>query len=1008
MDLRDAVRAEADSAVETLPLVPLRENVVFPHQLAPLGAGRPRSVAALEKAVQADGRVVLAVQLDSGLDEVGIADLHPIAVVAGVGALRRMGNGSAQALVEGQRRVRIASIENDGEAWLATVTTIDELAPTDTETEALAGSVKALYGEYAGAGAAVAPEVVIALQRTSDANRIADIASAAPDLLLSDRVALLEELDVSTRLRALVPLLAKQVEVAHLRSRIQEDVQRTITKSQREAILREQLKSIRRELSELDGDDGATEEDLAARVEAAGMPDDVRKRALKEVQRLEQIPSASPELGMVRTYVDWLLDLPWADPPPETIDIDRAARILDEDHHGLVKVKERILEWLAVRQRTLQRLELREREAEAERLAAADAEAEAEAAAAAEAEAQAAAVPAAGLPQPGTVEPGAEAAPEAAPEAGDVPAPPAPAAPSAPAAPPAPAEPAPEAPAAPVAGERPRRRTLQTPILCLVGPPGVGKTSLGRSIARALDRRFVRLSLGGIRDEAEIRGHRRTYIGSLPGRIIQSMKTAGARNPVIMLDEIDKVGTDFRGDPSAALLEVLDPEQNREFSDHYLEVPYDLSQVLFITTANIAETISPALRDRMEMIRISGYTEDEKLGIATKHLLPKQLEQHGLDDGELQLEPGTLRELIRGWTREAGVRQLDRTIAQTARKVPRKLAAEPGAVSVTITPDDLEEYLGPRRFDYGEQEAEDQVGAVTGCVVSDVGGDIVTVEALAIEGRNDLLITGQLGSVMEESARAALSWARVNAERYGARRAFFDTHGLHIHVPAGATPKDGPSAGITMTTAIVSAATGRRVRRDVAMTGEVTLRGHVLPIGGVKDKLLAAHRAGIRTFVLPRKNERDLHEVDKEIVEQMRIVPVETVDEVLDVALLPAGGEDDSRRRRVGFSVVRDEPLPGPGGIAEPERRAPEPVLRGGAAGRAEPAPARGAGGAAGGRPTPASRSRRGGSARSSAAARSPRLRSTASTSGSGSAGSSASSAPTGRASRRWSACWRR
>ena len=449
-------------------------------------------------------------------------------------------------------------------------------------------------------------------------------------------------------------------------------------------------------------------------------------------------------------------------------------------------------------------------------------------------------------------------------------------------------------------------RVLQTPILCLVGPPGVGKTSLGRSIARAMDRRFVRLSLGGIRDEAEIRGHRRTYIGALPGRIIQSMKQAGTVNPVIMLDEIDKVGTDFRGDPSAALLEVLDPEQNREFSDHYLEVPYDLSNVLFITTANMVDTISPALRDRMELIRISGYTEAEKLGIAEAHLLPRQLEQHGLEDGELTIPHETLVAILHGYTREAGVRQLDRTIAEIARKVPRRLAA--GAEAVVVEPDQLSEFLGPQRFDYGEAQDDDEVGAVTGVVVSEVGGDIVTVEALAVEARPDLSLTGQLGSVMEESARAALSWARVHAVEYGAPRDFFETHALHIHVPAGAIPKDGPSAGVTMVTAMVSVASGRRVRRDVAMTGEVTLRGRVLPIGGVKDKLLAAHRSGLTTFILPRKNLRDLEEIPREVLDQVEVVPVDNVGEVLDRALVAAPAQ--RRERTTGFMLPlrTDEP----------------------------------------------------------------------------------------------------
>ncbi|HEX3605127.1 MAG TPA: endopeptidase La [Candidatus Dormibacteraeota bacterium] len=845
MDLRDEVRADGDPAVETLPVVPLRDNVVFPQQLAPLGAGRPRSVGALEAAVGADGRVVLAVQRSAEVDDVTLADLHPIAVVAHVGAFRRMPTG-AQALVEGQRRVRIQSLESDGERWTGTVVSVEDVIEEGTEVDALGGSVRALFGEYVVAGAAVAPEVAVAVSRATEPARIADVCSAAPDIAAADKVALLQELGVTARLRMLVPLLAKQVEVAQLRSKINEDVQKTINKGQREHILREQLRAIRRELAELEGgvDD---EDDLATRVENAGMPEAVRVRALKEVSRLEQIPQASPELGMVRTYVDWLLDLPWADPPPEEVDIDRAKEILDEDHYGLPKVKDRLLEWLAVRQRTLGKQRLRE------------------------AERQAAVV-------------------------GDTP-------------PPPPASDAPSTPTPAVEEPRPRR-ALQTPILCLVGPPGVGKTSLGRSIARAMNRRFVRMSLGGIRDEAEIRGHRRTYIGALPGRIIQSMKQAGTRNPVIMLDEIDKVGADFRGDPSAALLEVLDPEQNREFSDHYLEVPYDLSQVLFITTANVAETIGPALRDRMELIRISGYTEAEKLGIAERHLVPRQMDQHGLESSEMEITADALLGMIRGYTHEAGVRQLERTIAQVCRKVPRKLVESGSTERVVVRPEDLEEFLGPQRFDFGEAEEEDQVGAVTGVVVSEVGGDIVTVEALAIEGKNELLLTGQLGNVMEESARAALSWSRVNAHRYGARKGFFDNHGLHIHVPAGAIPKDGPSAGVTMVTAMVSAASGRKVDRRVAMTGEVTLRGRVLPIGGVKDKLLAAHRAGIAVFLLPARNERDLREVDREILDHIEVVPVETVDQVLERALLPTEERRHGHDRRAGFVISQAEAPP--------------------------------------------------------------------------------------------------
>ena len=863
----------------TLPAVPLRDNVVFPSQLAPLAAGRPRSVAALEAAVNGDGRVVLAIQRDAERDDASIDDVHTIAVIAHVGAFRRLPGGGAHALVEGKERVRIDAFDASGDAWIAAVTPIPVDPVEGTEVDALFGSVRTLFAEYVNAGAQVGADTAVAMARASQPELIADIASTCPDFGFDDRVALLQETDAVTRLRKLIPLLAREVEVAQLRTKIHEDVQKTINNSQREHILREQLRAIRKELAELD-DAGEDDEDLAARVEKAGMPDNVKQRVLKEVHRLEQIPSASPEMGMVRTWVDWLLDLPWQDPPAETLDIDRAAAILDEDHYGLTKVKDRVLEWLAVRDRI--------RVKAAAELELADA-ATAETAKVKSAEAAEAATQEAGGGAGGSADPlpGAENGGPRTDDDGE----------SDPA-----AErrgvPAPTGPAAHATA--PKRRTLQTPILCFVGPPGVGKTSLGRSIARALDRKFVRMSLGGIRDEAEIRGHRRTYIGALPGRIIQSMRTAGTRNAVIMLDEIDKVGADFRGDPSAALLEVLDPEQNWEFSDHYLEVPYDLSQVLFITTANIAETISPPLRDRMEIIRITGYTEQEKVQIAERHLVPRQRDQHSLDESELQVPRETIVAMLHGYTREAGVRQLDRTIAEVARKVPRKLAA--GATPpVVITAEDLSDLLGPRRHDYGEAHEQDEIGAVTGVVVSEVGGDIVTVEALAIETKPDLVLTGQLGSVMEESARAALSWAKVHAVEYGAPRDFFDTHAIHLHVPAGAIPKDGPSAGVTMATAMVSVASGRRVRRDLAMTGEITLRGKVLPIGGVKDKLLAAHRSGLKTFILPAKNVRDLYEIDKEILDAIEVVPVDNVEEVLVRALVELDAPRRRERHGAGF-----------------------------------------------------------------------------------------------------------
>ncbi|HUY60634.1 MAG TPA: endopeptidase La [Candidatus Dormibacteraeota bacterium] len=814
-DPKPPISADEEVAIETLPLVPLRDNVVLPHQLAPLGAGRARSVASLEAAVAGAGKVVLAVQRQSDIDDVELKDLHPVATVAQIGAFRR-GSGGAQVLVEGQRRVRLISLQTE-DGWMATVSSVVETDGEDAESDALSGSVRQLFADYVAAGAQVAPELAVAVARAKEPSRVADLAGAAPDLAPEDRIQLLQETDPAARLRLLVPLLARQVQVAELRSKIQQDVAQTINQGQREAILREQVRAIRKELAELGGDT-QTEEDLRERIEGAGMPEPVRVRAVKELERMESLPSASPEVGILRSYLDWLLDLPWGQPAPEQVEIQDAARILDEDHYGLEKVKERVLEWMAVRQRALARR---------------------------------------------------QAAPPA--EAGTAP-----------------------------------PRPLQMPILCFVGPPGVGKTSLGRSIARALDRKLVRVSVGGIRDEAEIRGHRRTYIGALPGRIIQAMKQAGVSNPVLMLDEIDKVGLDFRGDPSAALLEVLDPEQNREFSDHYLEVAYDLSQVLFITTANVTETISPPLRDRMEVIRLTGYTQEEKLGIARQHLVPRQREQHALDAEELELTDAALLELIRGYTREAGVRSLERQIAQVMRKIPRQLAEHPERQPIQVDAPDLIEYLGPARFDDAEAEAEDRVGVATGVVVSEAGGDLVTVEALAIEGRGEFQLTGQIGDVMQESARAALSWVQVHASDYGIEADYFDGHRVHIHVPAGAIPKDGPSAGVTLTTALVSVAADRPVRHEVAMTGEVTLRGRVLPIGGVKDKLLAAHRAGIKTFLLPERNRRDLHEINQSLLEGMELVFVSDVAEVLDRALLPA---HPARRRRLPMGFEPQPPV---------------------------------------------------------------------------------------------------
>ncbi|HEX9269071.1 MAG TPA: endopeptidase La [Candidatus Limnocylindria bacterium] len=767
-----------------LPLVPLRETVIFPKIVQPLGVGRERSVAAINAAMGAEKHyIVLAAQKDAEVDDVSPDQIYTVGTVAEIVRLLKIPDGSAQIIVQGLQRVRITGFDNEPGYYRVAIHPLAEHLGEPVEREALVRSVKTLFSEYVENGGSIVPEVAMTAKNTDDPSHFADLVAQSQDLSLEQRQQLLEMDGVVDRLRFLSVFLAKQNEILQMKAKIQSDVQQTLDKTQREYILREQMKAIQKELGE---DDSSSEvNELREKIEQAGMPDEVKEKALKEVSRLEKIPQASPEQGVIRTYVDWLVSVPWKKAPEDDWDITEAAKILDADHYGLPKVKDRILEYMAVR-----------------KLA----------------------------------------------------------------------------------------KELRAPILCFVGPPGVGKTSLGKSIARAMGRKFIRMSLGGIRDEAEIRGHRRTYVGALPGRILQNMKTAGETNPVFMLDEIDKVGADFRGDPSSALLEVLDPEQNSTFSDHYLEVPYDLSRVIFITTANVEDTIIPPLRDRMEIIRLPGYTEDEKMHIATGYLLPRQLKQHGLDeDSKLTLTPDTLKELVRHYTREAGVRNLEREIGTICRKVARRIA-EGQTERITVEPTDLSTYLGPERFDFGLAEEEDQVGAVTGVSVSEHGGDVLTVEATIMDQGSkteEFVLTGQIQKVMEESARAALSYVRAHQADLGVPKGFFKDHSMHIHVPAGAIPKDGPSAGVTMATAIVSALTGKKVRRDVAMTGEITLRGRVLPIGGVKEKLLAAHRAGIKTFILPDKNKKDLVDVPKEVLDTVDVKPVATIDDVLKLALLP-------------------------------------------------------------------------------------------------------------------------
>jgi ATP-dependent Lon protease len=766
-----------------LPVVPLREAVVFPKLVVPLGVGREKSVAAINAAMAEERHlIVLVAQRDAEIDDVQPEQIHNVGTVAEIVRLLRIPDGSAQIIVQGAQRVRITGYQPESRFFRVTFEPIEEELGDPVEREAQMRNVKALFERYVDNGGSILPELAMTAKNTDDPAHFSDLVASSPDLTLEQRQQLLETRNVIERLRFLGVFLAKQNEILELKQKIQSEVQQTLDKTQREYILREQMKAIQKELG--DDDQGSEVRELREKIEAAGMPDPVKEKALKELGRLEKIPQASPETGVIRTYVDWLVSLPWKVAANDDWDIAQAAKILDEDHYGLPKVKDRIIEYMAVRKLS---------------------------------------------------------------------------------------------------------QNLRAPILCFVGPPGVGKTSLGKSIARAMGRKFIRMSLGGIRDEAEIRGHRRTYVGALPGRILQNMKTAGEVNPVFMLDEIDKVGADFRGDPSSALLEVLDPEQNNTFSDHYLEVPYDLSKVIFITTANVEDTIIAPLRDRMEIIRLPGYTEDEKLHIATGYLVPRQLKQHGLEDGRLVIGDEVLRELVRRYTREAGVRNLEREIGTMCRKVARAIA-EGKSEKVEITLEKVSEYLGPQRFDYGLAEEEDQVGAATGVSVSEAGGDVLTVEATVIDGKDeDFTLTGQIGKVMEESARAALSYVRGHEREFGIPKGFFEDHAMHIHVPAGAIPKDGPSAGVTMATAIVSALSGRRVRREVAMTGEITLRGRVLPIGGVKEKLLAAHRAGIKTFILPEKNKRDLIDIPKEVLDTVEIKTVDNIDQVLRIALQPGG-----------------------------------------------------------------------------------------------------------------------
>jgi ATP-dependent Lon protease len=766
-----------DSMTRTLPILPLRDIVVFPHRIVPLFVGREKSVAALEAAMGADKELFLVAQLDPGEDDPDRDALYDLGVVATAMQLLKLPDGTVRVLVEGGQRARLVGLSERDGYMVAEVEEVEGEAAEGPEAQALMRSVIDQFDNYAKLNKRLPPETGIQLGEIDDPSILADAIASNLSIKVADKQALLGEMNPARRLEMVFAFMEGELGVLQVEKKIRSRVKRQMEKTQREYYLNEQLKAIQRELGE--GEEGGDElAELAAKIRKTRLSKEARVRANAELKKLKAMAPMSAESTVARNYLDVLLGLPWGKKSKLKRDIAEAQAVLDEDHYALEKVKDRIVEYLAVQARTNQ---------------------------------------------------------------------------------------------------------LKGPILCLVGPPGVGKTSLGKSIARATGREFVRQSLGGVRDEAEIRGHRRTYIGSLPGKIISNLKKAGTSNPLFLLDEIDKLGQDFRGDPSSALLEVLDPEQNSKFQDHYLELDYDLSDVMFVTTANSLDMPQPLL-DRMEIIRLEGYTEDEKVEIARRHLIPKQLEAHGLKDGEVDLRDDGLRAILRYYTREAGVRRLERELAKVARKALRQIL-EGKYESVVVTEDNLGDFLGVRKYRYGIGEEEDQVGAVTGLAWTEVGGELLTIEAVTVPGKGQIRTTGKLGEVMQESIQAAMSFVKARAPAYGIKPSIFAHKDIHVHLPEGAVPKDGPSAGVGMVTAVISTLTGIAVRRDVAMTGEVTLRGRVLPIGGLKEKLLAALRGGITTVLIPAENEKDLVEIPANVTEALKIIPVSHVEEVLALAL---------------------------------------------------------------------------------------------------------------------------
>jgi ATP-dependent Lon protease len=763
-----------------VPLLPLRDIIVFPHMVVPLFVGRQKSIKALEEAMNKQKFILLAAQREAKTNEPEENDIYRVGTLGTVVQLLRLPDGTVKVLVEGKKRARIVRYLESGEFFQVEIEEIDEPTEKSTEVEALVRSINSTFENYVKLNKKIPPEMIMSVASIDDASRLADTIVAHLGIKLEDKQALLEVLNPTERLEKVLGYMRSEIEILEVEKRIRTRVKKQMEKTQKEYYLNEQMRAIQKELGEKDEFKNEIQE-LEEKIKAKKMSAEAKDKADKELRKLKMMSPMSAEATVVRNYIDWLISLPWHDYTDDKLDIQEAEKVLEEDHYGLEKVKQRILEYLAVQS---------------------------------------------------------------------------------------------------LVGQ------MKGPILCLVGPPGVGKTSLGKSIARATGRKFVRVSLGGVRDEAEIRGHRRTYIGALPGKVIQSMKKAGSGNPVFLLDEVDKMSTDFRGDPSSALLEVLDPEQNQNFDDHYLDVEYDLSKVMFITTANTLDRIPRPLQDRMEIIRIAGYTELEKMNIARKYLLPKQLEANGLKPENLEVSDSAILNVIRHYTKESGVRNLERELASICRKVAVDVVKKDKQLKVAVNGKKVGKYLGPPRFRFSKAEAEHKVGVVTGLAWTELGGELLNTEVSIMPGKGKLIITGRLGDVMQESAQAALSYIRSRAEELGLERDFYQRLDVHIHVPEGAIPKDGPSAGVTMATALASALLKVPARHDVAMTGEVTLRGRVLPIGGLKEKVLAAHRAGIKTVLIPAENEKDIEEIPPTILKTIHIELVEHMDQVLRQALV--------------------------------------------------------------------------------------------------------------------------